>query len=591
MTTTEAKKTTGISGRIDQPSPASVQGREERENRPDEDDVGSILRNSGHRIRSLPSGITLGVRLEAVPGTHSVHVDVAHIVDLRSGKAWKTNIGMMAAVLGYVNRPLRSILEDVGLEESLREEPLPTPWGRIRLPTLLVQSRKTSSIVVETRWVYVVYKDIRPAADLSWLTDTKRVLSIADLALSRQSDIRSSAAKLRNGVASNKVSLIRGAAVNGWYGVLGLLAALGGMIIASVVGIEHPTAITVPLVLAGAAGVAAIRLLSTSRSRFNELLLALKAEDTRVSEVGDSVKTKKSAAENQDLLGLLQDLSFVVSPLMVMAVEALKAGDVDRAVSSACCVLDECVRLAPYPGDDVEPLLGGTDDGLRRFLGFMRHLGAKTEEENLAVAYVGLTGHLSSPITFGEVVDHMTSLTNVLYDIGALSPDAKEKLDNVMNTWAMKTVANQLEQSLSSTDESTPIPSPPEVRLGAEPRLGQSVTIGGRVDREGDVKQTMGLIRSTSDPHAASLSADKMKETAILPIQESLDKPDRPKPLDSDDRGPAEKARDILTIEAKKRNKTDLGLETLKPPTEAVVGHTVDGRVGKGEENDGNTDV
>ena len=591
MTTTESEMPREVSGKTDQHASARSETGAKEDTKRHSDDIAAILKNSGHRVHSYSNGIVLAVRLEAVPGTRSVHIEITHVVDLRSDKAWKTTTAMMAAVLAHVNRPLQGILDDVGLEESLSEKPLVMPWGRIRLPILLTQSGKASSIVIETRWVYAICKDIRPAADLSWLTDSKRVVSISDLALSRQSDMRSSSAKLRNGVGKNKVALVRQAMANGWYGVLALVTILVGLMTASMVGLGHPTAMIVPLLLAGVAGIATVKLLSTSRRRFNELVLALKTEHLHALEVGDSARTAKSAEKNRDLLRTVEDLSFVVSPLMVMAAEALKAGDVNHAVSSACYVLDECVRLSPSPANEIEPSLAGTDEGLKRFLGFMKYLGVNSEEESLAVAYVGLTGHLSSPIGFGEVVDHMTSLTNVLGDSGVLTQDAREKLDNVMNTWAMETVAHELEQILHGPDETVSVARSPETKAETQPDFDQPVTGGKHVDRNEEFRQASQSIRDNSSPTTDSLPSRKSEASATLRMQESLESPVASKSVESEDKDSAAQTRYVAKMDDPTKADTVVKTRGQEHSVRALVHKDAGGKATEEGQNDEDRDI
>lgn len=589
--TKEVETPMEISEKGIQSAPTRLQTKGKEEARPEAEDIVDILRNLGHRVHSCSKGITLGVRLEAIPRTHSVHVEITHVVDLRSEKLWKTRSAMMAAILGHANRPLLGVLEEVGLQESLTEKSLLMPWGRIGLPMLLVKSGKTSSIVVETRWVYVIYSDVRPSTDLTWLTDTRRILRLADFALSCQSDMRSSAAKLRSGIAANKKSMIRDAVANGWYGVLAIVASLGGLLTAFTSGLEHASAMTMPLVMAGLAAFIAARLLLTSRTRFNEVVHALKAEDSCVSNLGDSVKIRKSAAENRDSLRLLEDLGFVVSPLMVIAAEALKARDVDSAVSSACSVLDECVRLSPNSRNAADSMLGATDEGLGRFLGLMKHLGAESEEENLALAYVGLTAHLSSPIGFDEVVVHLTSLTNALYDVGVITSDSKEKLDGVMNKWAMKTVANQLEESLRRPDDSGLVLPQSEVTSQAKRESSQPVTGGRRIDRGEDIRQTSGLIHSTSGTAADSKSPEKLREPTMVPKQESLEISDLAKSGEPEGQDPPETAGDVVKIRARKRAEEIFTMRRQKSSVKAAAGQLVDGPIVRGEENDGDGEI
>jgi len=591
MTVKEDETRMEVPEKSSQPTTTGIQARGKGETKQKEHDIVAILRSSGHRVHSCSSGITLGVRLEAVPGTHGVNVGVTHVVDLRSDSLWKTSTAMKGAVLGCVTRPLESILEEVGLQESLKERMLVTPWGRIRLPMLVAPSGKTSSVILETRFVYVIHKDVRPSADLSWLTDTRRILSINDLAFTCQSDTRSSAAKLRDGIAANKVSLIRQAVAKGWYGVLALITSLAGLATGLTIGLAHPGAMVSPLAVAGLGGTVAAGLLLTSKKGYNELVRKLESDNLCLSSIGDSVRVSKSATENGDLLRLLGDLSFTVSPLMVAAAEALKAREVDAAVSSACLVLDECVRLAPGSGDTSDPVFGVTDEGLSRFLGLMKHLGFDSEDANLALAYVGLTGHLSSPIGFSEVVGHMTLLNNTLYDVGVLGPDVKEKLDSVMNTWAMKTVAHRLEEDLQAPEEVGPVLPSTDLKTEGREEVRQATTDGRRKDREEESRQYLGNMRSSQVTPVESTPVEEANELTAAPMQESLEDLGSRESTGRDMRDPPRTAADVVRIVNRRKAEPVLALHGRQASGHPMAGQLVDGQASGGDENDDTSDV
>jgi hypothetical protein len=102
--------------------------------------------------------------------------------------------------------------------------------------------------------------------------------------------------------------------------------------------------------------------------------------------------------------------------------------------------------------------MGSADIGLSKFLGLFEDLGGVEEEESLALAYVGLTGHVTKRITFAEAVEHLTQLNNALYHIGALRPDIKDSIDDHLNKRAMKQAVEEIDNELASGDDEIPSP-------------------------------------------------------------------------------------------------------------------------------------
>jgi hypothetical protein len=167
----------------------------------EEYDIESALKLTEHFTSTYPNGLTLGVRMEAVPGTRGVHVDVVFVLDLRRAEFGKGGLAMRAAVLETVNRNLERVLRDVGLDEFLSEHNVLTPFGRVRLPLMRGMTNGATSLMHETRTIYVITENAKPSADLTWLTEKGRIVTADQFALIRQSDARSRLPDLKkNGV-------------------------------------------------------------------------------------------------------------------------------------------------------------------------------------------------------------------------------------------------------------------------------------------------------------------------------------------------------------------------------------------------------
>ena len=110
--------------------------KEPTEEREEEYDIVTALKLTEHFTSRYPNGLTLGVRMEGVPGTRGVHVDVVFVLDLRKAEFGGGGLAMRSAVLETVNRDLERVLSDVGLNEFLSEHNVITPFGRVRLPLM-----------------------------------------------------------------------------------------------------------------------------------------------------------------------------------------------------------------------------------------------------------------------------------------------------------------------------------------------------------------------------------------------------------------------------------------------------------------------
>ncbi len=423
----------------------------ERENRVH--DIADALKVTGHFTTRYPNGLTLGVRLESIPGTRGVHVDIVYVLDLREAEFGKSGLAMRAAVLESINRTLPRVLGDVGLEDFMHEQSVLTPWGRVRLPLLKGMSGNSISLIHETRTVYVITEGTKPTMDLTWLTDTGRVVTPEEFVLIRRSDARSSLPNLKKSVEATKWALLEDGLTRGWFGVLALASLLIGVASTLSVLMLDSGSLILPLLTSALSGLAGGWLLHSSRSSINGFVSKLSSEKQILDRIGDAERISKSIINNEDKLVLIGDLNFVVSPLIASAGRSLVDGDVDSAVSAACAVLDECVRLAPIESSSNSVTLQAADEGLRKFLGLFEDLGGVEEEESLALAYVGLTSHVTKAIDFSEVVTHLTELNNALYHVGALRPDIKESIDDHLNKRAMKQAIKEIDKDLAEDED------------------------------------------------------------------------------------------------------------------------------------------
>ncbi len=420
---------------------------------PSHNDIEELLRKTGHHTCSYPNGFTIGVRLEGIPRTRGVHADVVLVLDLRVARFGASGLAMRAAVLETASRPLSQILSDVGLGAQYQERFILTPAGKVNLTVLRDPTGKSTSYIHETRNVYVITGGTRPSFDLSWLTDPKRVVQISEFALLRNSDARAMLPVVTEKLSEDKwASLERGVKL-GWYSLLPVIALFVGLAAlwtnfgsAPVVPYGPLTMILVSLVLA-------IYLLRTSRTAIQTFEGQCTFEVERLGVVGDWNRIGTALRENSNLLKIVGDLSFTVSPLMAGAAEHLRDSNLASSISLACSILDECVRSSPSLAITDE--IYGADEGLNKFLGFFESIAVPIEKERLALAYVAFTGYPVNSISEGEAAEHLGVLNDSLFDAGILRPQVKAAVDDILNEWALRKTAKDLSHSLETEEEST----------------------------------------------------------------------------------------------------------------------------------------
>jgi hypothetical protein len=422
---------------------SSDTGRSESEA---EYDIVRILKATDHYTCVYPNGIILGVHVDGIPNRRGVHVELAYVLDLRRATFGKATLAMQAAVLETLNRNLGFVLRDVEMSQRLIEVSKLTTKGRIRLSMLQPNSKHPGSLIYATRSVYVIADGARPSLDLSWLTETSRVLRVEDLLLARRSDMRSFLSEMQNRVLIDKWSLLGESIRKGWLGMLAIIfGAICGMALAADIFV-NAGAPYIPIIAAAFGCIGGCYLLRLSRMRLTEFNKLLESEKAKVNRVGDGYRIDESMIKNEDNLRLQRDISFIVSPMMASVAGSIGIGDYDGAVASACIVLDECVRFSKQSIDSVG------DEGLEKFVSLFLGIWSDIDEDALALAYVGLSNHLASPLSHDETIRHCTVLANALYDIGVLKPSVKDRIDDLMNQRALKENAKYLSTSETSDE-------------------------------------------------------------------------------------------------------------------------------------------
>ena len=85
-------------------------------------DIQDVLEAEGHRTHVYDNGITLGVKLSRLKGSRGIHVSVAHAIDFRKAKFGRAKLAQQSAILNHVDKDLKKVLSDIGLENQLMQE-------------------------------------------------------------------------------------------------------------------------------------------------------------------------------------------------------------------------------------------------------------------------------------------------------------------------------------------------------------------------------------------------------------------------------------------------------------------------------------
>jgi hypothetical protein len=431
------------------------------EEQSDEYDIIRILVGSGHHARKLENGISLAIRLSGIPDTKGVHVEVVHVLDLRCARFGKSLLGMKSYVLDVINRPLNSILNELSIDNYLITRSLRTIWGKVPLNLLAADKtalkKNKASMIHETRTVYVVSDSAKPSLDLTWITDSSRILSIGDFAVARSSDARSTLPELKRGIDTDKWDALQQATLSSLYSLVGLsIIALTSL---STILAYFEKSWIYPI--AGLALVLSVWITLyfsyTSRKHVNIFRESLKSESSRLSEIGDLKRIGTTMEINEEQLTIINELNFVIPTLVGSTIDSFTKGDYAACIHYTSVILDECVRLSPIDyTSEHNPFK--VDKGLSRFLGLFQHLEVLFEDgevEELALAYSAITGYPENSITVEGIVHHLTNINYVLFNAGLMSPQLKNRVDDVLNSWGMRLAEKRL-SSTSAKIEPTP---------------------------------------------------------------------------------------------------------------------------------------
>ncbi|MFW9931394.1 MAG: hypothetical protein ACFFDR_01970 [Candidatus Thorarchaeota archaeon] len=411
-------------------------------------DVLRALIATGHHVCEYPNGLVLGVHIEGIPGRRGVHVDSVYVLDLRRASFGTARLAMQAAVLETINRDMCSVLQDIEMDYTLTTVSKRTTKGKLILPMLKANQSHPGTMVHNTRTVYVVTGNERPKLDLSWLTEPSRVLHADDFLLARRSDMRSFLSEMQNRVLLDKWELLGDSIRQGWFGLLSLVfASISAFSLIAALMVPEGI-ILIPTLATALGGILGLWMIDRSRKNLDEFNVLLREEEAKTNRVGDGHRIDASISENEEKLKLQRDLGFVISPLLASVAGSISIGDYDDAVSSACLVLDECVRFSQADGIPMG------DEGLAKFIGLFESFNAEFEEAELSICYAGLTNHLVSPLGEEEILRQCTVLSDSLYNVGILKPTVKDRIDDLMNQRALKENLRYLDHAIDVDNES-----------------------------------------------------------------------------------------------------------------------------------------
>ncbi len=503
-------------------------------------DITKVLKSAGHRTVEYPNGLVLGIRLVGIPGTRGVHMDIVHVLDLRRAKFGRSNLAVQAAILESISRPMENLLADIEMDDHLGMKFLLSPLGKMELKVLRSFDESSTSLVHETRTVYAVFSEGSSSRDLLWLTDSSRIVPDSELALLLSSDSRSHLNAVQKSVCSDKWGYLEGGYKRAWFGILPVVMGIFGGL--GIVGsFMVGGTLLIPLGVSIISFLLAIWMFRTANSAMNNFQETLNSELQEMACIGDTARIESAINENTTCLEIVGTLNFIITPLMDSATIAMERGDLDDSINSLCSILDECVRFAPLTSSNELRLSG--DPGLEKFIGLFKHLGLALqdgEEEALGLSYVALTGHHSSPVKEHELLEHLGNLNNLLFDVGALSPEVKNRIDDLLNRRAGHKMLEEINKELAKPDEFE-TPSSTENELSDEERALHEEMVK-TYPIENDVEKTEQQSDSTAGPESEShldISPEQSSE-GTYPVIVAETVPEEPKELVQTTFGPDE---------------------------------------------------
>jgi len=416
-------------------------------------DIAGTLSEMGHYVSCVADGVTLGIRLEEIPDSRGVHVDVVFVVHLRKMRLGAGPIALKAYLYPIISADLHQILGFVGLGQCLQERVFMTSRGRIRLQVMVHPRGGGASLVHRTTTVYVVTGDAPPATDLSWLTRPSRIVSLEELPIVRASDIRASRKVIEEIISDSKWSDLERAIRSTWY-LFFALSILPVLLLAFLTSSDSGIVQYASVVGALLSGIYALVLFLRNGQVVRSAEHLLLKERERLQGADDSGLMTRALKGLEESIEVVQELQGSVAPLLLSCASHLRNGELRRAAELASAVLDECVDCSIF-GVVSDSALASADEGLGLFLGLFEALAPHFEREQLALTYVALSSTTSSAsLTESELAQHLGTLANALFEAGALLPAAKENVDDLLNEWAMEFAAEALSRELAEESPS-----------------------------------------------------------------------------------------------------------------------------------------
>jgi len=526
-------------------------------------DITKALKNAGHWSIEYPNGLLLGIRPIGIPGTRDVHVDIIHVLDLRKAKFGRSNLAVQAAILESVNRPIENLLRDVEMDGLLDTKSLLSPLGRIEFKVLRSLKRGSASHVHETRTIYAIFKEGSSNRNLSWLTDVSRIVPANELSLLLSSDSRSQYNVVQKSVNPDKWDDLERGYKKAWFGILPVIMGFfGGLgIFGSLIAGGH---LLIPLIVCSVSIPLALWMFKNASASMNSFQDSLNAERNEMAKIGDAARIQSSINENITCLEIVGTLNFIITPLMDSAAVAMKRGDIDESINSLGSILDECVRFAPLGSSNEIKLTG--DPGLEKFIRLFKNLGLafqEGEEEALGLAYVALTGHSTSPITEQELIEHLGTLNNLLFDAGALSPEVKNRVDDLLNLQAGGKMIEEINRELAKPDDFK-ISTSAENELSDEERaLHEEIVETYPIERQIEQTEDESESSETIEPEDSEDYALHLLTEESYPVLVAETVPEEPKEMVQSTLGPEglpKTGEEVMgPTRTKKRSRKDLG--------------------------------
>ncbi len=429
----------------------------------EEYDLKKALTRLGYRVHMYRNGLTLAVRLEKLPSTRGVHVNIMYVLDLRRAEFGRSVIALKSQVLDIIDRQLPETLRDVGLDSGIDELKVRTPLGSITVPLFTSGNSARCSTLYSTKTVYVVTTDVRPSLDLSWLTDSSRIVTADGFVSAINSDNRSLRSDMYDRLVPEKWDSLKCGVQKGWYGFLSLIFGLVSLL-SLIVAIIYASSMAVLPLMASLIGTSlAAWMMRESRFHISSFKQCISDEMSCLAELTDAHRIEEAIESNKATLKLIRDTSFIVSPLIISAAEAVTTGQTERTVLILSSILDECVYIAPNMIKESD-VIG--DGGLERFVSLFKSLYAPDEDEvtELALIYSDVTSHYTTPLNNQRLIAIIGQFCASLFNAGLIDTDTRDAVYELLNHWSMAETLHKIESELASPEES----AEPLVEKGSE---------------------------------------------------------------------------------------------------------------------------